>query len=89
VDPEEQGRLKALSWELSDAPIDRAEITVLCAVHEYLTVERVSVRETEHEVRVTIVGRLDPPSGGWTSYGEKEPQRIKLERPLGDRVLLG
>jgi hypothetical protein len=80
---------EVLAWELVSAPADRAEVTIAYDLHAFLQLERVAVQETDDEVEITVVGRFDPPSGGWTTYEEPQRHRIDLRRPLGTRALLG
>jgi hypothetical protein len=79
---------RVLPWELVSAPADRAEVTIAYGLHTFLELERVAVRETDHEVEITVVGRFDPPAGGWTAYEEHRRHRVSLSRPLGTRALL-
>jgi hypothetical protein len=66
-----------------------AELELEYEVHEYLRFESVSVRETEREVEIIVKGRLDPPDGGWSAYGEPERRTVALKEPLGSRGLSG
>ena len=64
-----RGHVIGIPWNLVYAPADRAEVIITYDLHDYLTLERTAVEESDDQVKVTVYGRLDPPQGGWTALG--------------------
>lgn len=82
---------RSVAWTPLDgdpAP-DATELRIgfsLVARHESLA--RIDVRETASQVFVTVLARIEPPTGGGFAYAEAHKATVALDAPLGDRALV-
>jgi hypothetical protein len=80
-------RFASVSWQLVDAPGDRAQLTVRCAVERGMELDRVDAQETPTQVFVTALTRRRE-EGASDADAPAPEATVQLSAPLGERELV-